>query len=172
MIQKHRALFLGGANSGKSKQAESFANTLSKTKIYVATALCQDNEMRAKIDAHQKRRGADWRTLEISYDLPPILHKADSESVLLIECITMLLSNMMLESRDINAQWERLSTAIFECPAHLVFVSNEVGHSIVPDNKMAREFVALQGEWNQKLAQLCNHVTFVAAGLPLVLKGA
>ncbi|MFO1033098.1 MAG: bifunctional adenosylcobinamide kinase/adenosylcobinamide-phosphate guanylyltransferase [Hyphomicrobiales bacterium] len=162
-------LVLGGARSGKSGLAESLCRG---ERHYIATAQAFDSEMKDRIAAHQKQRGAGWVTHEVVLDLPEALKAADGAGrVLLVDCLTLWLSNLMLAEADWLAMTEVLVAALPGLRADVVLVSNEVGLSIVPENALARRFRDAQGTLNQRVAQAADKVIFVAAGLPLTLKG-
>lgn len=164
-------LVLGGAASGKSRFAEGLCFETEKPRFYIATAQAYDDEMRAKITNHQAQRGAEWTTLEAPIDIAAALKSCPAGSVVLLDCATLWLSNMMLAQRDTTATGTTLCSAIADCPAQVIVVSNEVGHGIVPDNALARQFRNAQGRLNQSLAAQAGLVVQVIAGLPQVLKG-
>ena len=161
---------LGGARSGKSRYAESLITALPAPWAYVATAEAGDEEMAARIIAHRARRSADWRTLEAPRDLAAALAACEKMPVL-IDCLTLWLSNLMLAEADIDAEVERLETALGAIAAPVVMVANEVGSGIVPDHPLGRRFRDLQGSLNQRLAADAERVVLMVAGLPLALKG-
>ena len=165
-------LVLGGAASGKSSFAENICFETEKPRYYIATAQAFDDEMRAKISDHQAQRGAGWTTIEAPLDVAEALQSCPTGSVVLLDCATLWLSNMMLAERDVTAAGAALCAAIGACPAQVVIVSNEVGHGVVPDNALARQFRNAQGRLNQALAAQAGVVVQVIAGLPQVLKGA
>lgn len=160
---------LGGANSGKSKVAESLVTNCDLARTYIATAQAWDDEMRRKIADHKIQRGPDWTTVEAPIDLPQTLANVD-EGVILIDCATMWLTNLILADREIDSDVRALLIALDTCRVPVVLVSNEVGQGIVPDNQMARDFVKIQGRFNQQLAAQADRVLFVTAGLTQVLK--
>ena len=162
-------LVLGGTRSGKSRFAEGLGAKHKGTKHYIATAEAFDEEMKARIAAHQWRRGAGWGTREAPLDLVEVLAECGKDFVL-IDCITIWLGNLMHHGRDVAKAIADLCQALRRSDARIVLVSNEVGLGIVPDNAMARSFRDAQGIANQHLAELANEVIFVVAGLPLVLK--
>ena len=164
-------LILGGAASGKSAYAENIVRKSKKSKIYIATSQAWDDEMRQKIIDHQKQRGPNWRTIEEPVDMPSALASTTEDDIVLIDCATMWLTNIMLGDYDLDKLTNGFMNAIFNCPAPVVIVSNETGLGIVPDNKLARDFRNKQGHLNQRLAALAEVVVFVAAGLPMVMKG-
>ena len=163
-------LVLGGARSGKSRYAESVVVTSSPPWFYVATAEPLDNEMLARIREHRARRGADWRTLEAPRDLAGALASIPAGAAVLVDCLTLWLSNLMLANADIEADIARLEQALARA-APTVLVSNEVGSGIVPDNALARRFRDAQGRLNQRMATRADRVVLMVAGLPLVAKG-
>lgn len=167
-------LILGGARSGKTAHALSVTEELAagqRQKVYVATAQAFDEEMRDRIDRHKEERDASWSTLEAPDNLPAIIRDhATDDRVLLVDCLTLWLSNAMLAERDIDAERQSLVAALRDAAGPVVLVSNEVGLSIVPENKLARRFRDEAGWTNQAVAAAADKVIFVAAGLPLTLK--
>ena len=165
-------LVLGGARSGKSRHAEALAAACGLTKVYVATATAWDEEMRARIANHrQVRAGAGWRTVEEPLALRDTLaREAGPGRIVLVDCLTLWLSNLLLGGQDTDAEASGLAADLSRLGGAVIFVSNEVGWGIVPDNALARAFRDAQGRLNQAMAQVCEHVVLVAAGLPLVLK--
>jgi adenosylcobinamide kinase/adenosylcobinamide-phosphate guanylyltransferase len=164
-------LVLGGARSGKSRYAESLVTALPAPWIYVATGEARDAEMAERIAAHQARRGAGWRTLETPRDVVGAL-TAHGTTPLLVDCLTLWLSNALLAGADVDAEIGRLEAALAQAAAPLVLVANEVGLGIVPDNALGRRFRDLQGMLNQRLAARADRVVLVVAGLPLTIKGS
>jgi adenosylcobinamide kinase/adenosylcobinamide-phosphate guanylyltransferase len=164
-------LVLGGARSGKSRYAEGLVMERTPPWVYLATAEARDNEMAARISEHRHRRDDDWRTVEAPLDLPgAIAAHAGKGRAVLIDCLTLWLSNVMLAGRDLAAEQQRLVTALRNASGPVVTVSNEVGLGIVPDNALAREFRDAQGRLNMQLAAIADRVVLIAAGLPLILK--
>jgi adenosylcobinamide kinase / adenosylcobinamide-phosphate guanylyltransferase len=163
-------LVTGGAASGKSAWAEGFVRQSNLAMTYVATAQSFDDEMAAKILRHRGQRGDDWRLIEAPLDLPNALQSAP-EGIILVDCLTMWLSNHLLAKNDIAPLPGDLLATIASVPAHIVMVTNEVGQSVVPDNALARRFQTLQGRLNQKIARRADLVVAVMSGLPLALKG-
>jgi adenosylcobinamide kinase / adenosylcobinamide-phosphate guanylyltransferase len=164
-------LVLGGAASGKSAFAESIVTASGLSRIYVATAQVYDTEMADKVARHRTLRGDGWQTVEEPFDLPGVLGRVRTGHVVLIDCATLWLTNVMLGDHDIPTFEAALLAAIDTCPAPVVVVSNEVGQGIVPDNPLARRFRNAQGGLNRALAGQAGLVVAVMAGLPLVLKG-
>jgi adenosylcobinamide kinase/adenosylcobinamide-phosphate guanylyltransferase len=163
-------LVLGGARSGKSRYAEGLITALPPPWIFVATAEAGDAEMAERIARHQARRVEDWRTLEAPHDLASALEGVDSGVPILVDCLTLWLSNRMLAGADVEAETACLETVLDGRQAPVVLVSNEVGFGIVPDNALARRFRDLQGGLNQRMAARAGRVVLMVAGLPLVVK--
>lgn len=164
-------LVLGGAASGKSAFAERLVKGCGKPRIYIATAQAFDVEMTDKIAEHRRLRGPDWTTIEAPTGVAAALSKADPDCVVLIDCATLWLTNILLAEMDITTATNDLCAALIATPCPVVVVSNEVGQSIVPDNALSRKFRNAQGRLNQDIAALADTVVAVMAGLPLALKG-
>jgi adenosylcobinamide kinase/adenosylcobinamide-phosphate guanylyltransferase len=162
-------LVLGGARSGKSRFAEELLAERSGRRLYLATAQPGDAEMAARIERHREGRGTGWRTVEAPLDIAPAIAAAGEDAVLL-DCLTLWLSNLMAAARDIGQATEALCRTLGKVRAPVVLVSNEVGLGIVPDNALAREFRDQAGRLNQQVAAAADRVYFMAAGLPLILK--
>jgi adenosyl cobinamide kinase/adenosyl cobinamide phosphate guanylyltransferase len=167
-------LILGGARSGKSRYAEGLITALppvwNPPWIYVATAEPGDEEMRARIAAHRARRGPSWQTVEAPQELAEAVILAQPAPVL-VDCLTLWLSNLMLIDADIEAETVRLERALEAATAPVVLVSNEVGSGIVPEHPLGRSFRDLQGALNQRIAARAERVVLMVAGLPLAVKG-
>jgi adenosylcobinamide kinase/adenosylcobinamide-phosphate guanylyltransferase len=168
-------LVLGGARSGKSRYGESLILGLAPAWPgpygYIATAEAGDAEMAERIKTHRARRGAIWRTKEAPRDLAPALTAWRAMPVL-VDCMTLWLSNLMLAEADIEAATQSIEAVLSAAEAPVVLIANEVGSGIVPDNALGRRFRDLQGILNQRLAAAADRVVLVVAGLPLVVKGA
>ena len=163
---------LGGARSGKSAFAERLAAATGLERVYIATGQAFDAEMAARIDAHRRSRGDGWRTVEAPHDLAQAIRaEARSDRVLLVDCLTLWLSNVLLADGDIAAAIDNLCSMLARADGTVILVSNEVGLSIVPENALARAFRDHSGRMNQSIAALADEAWFVAAGLPLKLKG-
>ncbi len=166
-------LVIGGARSGKSRYAESLIAALPPIWrppwAYVATAEAGDEEMAARIKVHRDRRGQSWRTIEAPRALPVALAACQTMPVL-VDCLTLWLSNLMLAVADIEEEIHRLERALAARKAPVVLVANEVGFGIVPDNPLGRKFRDLQGVLNQCVAARADRVVLMVAGLPLVIK--
>ena len=167
-------LVLGGARSGKSRFAEKWACETGLKRVYVATAQAFDDEMSERIAKHRADRGgAGWNTIEEPIGLPAIIaREARPGTVLLVDCLTLWLSNLMLGGRDVTAMQSALLSVLRNAKGPVVLVSNEVGMGLVPETPLGRNFRDAQGRLNQAVAALVPHVVFVAAGLPLTLKQA
>jgi len=166
------ALVLGGARSGKSRFAETLAMSAGGKAIYLATAEQRDAEMAARIAAHRARRGAAWTTVEEPVELVNrLLELSDGAAPVLVDCLTLWLANLLEGRRDIGFEIERLLAVLPQMKAPVVLVANEVGLGIVPDNALARSFRDQAGRLNQAVAASADRVVFMAAGLPLALKG-
>jgi adenosylcobinamide kinase/adenosylcobinamide-phosphate guanylyltransferase len=163
-------LVLGGARSGKSRYAEHVLTTLPPPWTFVATAEAGDTEMAERIALHRTRRGKDWQTVEAPHDLAAAVAAQAADAPVLVDCLTLWLSNRMLAGADIEAETAHLETALAGRQAPVVLVSNEVGFGIVPDNALARRFRDLQGRLNQRMAARANRVVLMVAGLPLTVK--
>ena len=165
-------LVVGGARSGKSRLAERLAAGTGLRRHYIATAAAWDDEMRARIGEHQVGRGADWVTHEAPREVGRVLSALTAQDVVLLDCATLWLTNVMLAGASVAAESHLLLAALARCPAPVVVVSNEVGWGIVPENALARAFRDHQGRLNQQLATQSGLVLGVMAGLPMILKGA
>ncbi|MBP1874813.1 adenosylcobinamide kinase/adenosylcobinamide-phosphate guanylyltransferase [Ensifer adhaerens] len=165
-------LVLGGARSGKSGFSERLVEASGLSMHYVATGRAWDDEMRERIDHHKERRGEGWTTHEEPLDLVSLLTRIDDEKrVVLVDCLTLWVTNLMMEGRDMAAEFAALAAFLPEARARLILVSNEVGLGIVPENRMARDFRDHAGRLHQIVAEKSAEVYFVAAGLPLKMKG-
>lgn len=139
---------------------------------YVATGRAWDDEMRDRISHHQARRGGEWITHEAPVNIVSTLRDIDGpDHVVLIDCLTLWVTNLMMEEADMDAAFADLEVQIVKSSAKLIFVSNEVGLGIVPENRMAREFRDHAGRLHQRVAAIAGEVYFIAAGLPLKMKG-
>jgi adenosylcobinamide kinase/adenosylcobinamide-phosphate guanylyltransferase len=164
-------LVLGGARSGKSALAERLLQD-HPARSYLATATAGDDEMAARIEHHREMRGNAWRTIEEPLAIVERLaEEAAQQRAVLVDCLTLWLSNLFMDTRDIAQEMERLAAFLRELPREIVLVSNEIGLGLVPETKLGRDFRDAQGRLNQAVAAAVPTVIFVAAGLPLYLKG-
>lgn len=160
-------LVLGGARSGKSRQAEALIEAHPPPWRYIATAQAWDEEMRARIALHRARRPAGWQTIDAPLDVAAALA---SPQPALLDCLTLWLTNLMLGEHDIAAATDALLAALDARAAPTVLVGNEVGLGIVPDNALARRFRDEAGRLHQRLAARADAVLFMVAGLPMRVK--
>jgi len=166
-------LVLGGARSGKSSYAQKLAETSGLRPVMIATAEAHDDEMAHRIECHKRERGPAWGLVEAPLALTDTLKRhAAPTTILLVDCATLWLSNLFLHDRDSAVMTRELTALIPQLAGPVLFVSNEVGQGIVPDNALARRFRDAQGRLNQALAQACDGVVLIGAGLPLQLKPA
>jgi len=163
-------LVLGGARSGKSRHAEQLIEAHPAPWTYIATAQAWDDEMRERISLHRARRPQGWTTVDAPIALPDAIRNADSGQAILVDCLTLWLTNVMLSEADVVAAREDLLAACRAVASPLVLVSSEVGFGIVPDNALARRFRDELGTLNQALAREAAHVVLTVAGLPLKVK--
>lgn len=179
MSIKH--LVLGGARSGKSTFAENLAlEALSKLKprkqhhsnqsiIYIATATAGDDEMSDRIKQHRHRRDEQWQTIEEPLDLAKTLNECPADSIILVDCLTLWLSNC-LHRKCWDSQKKQLLETLPQLPSTVILVSNEVGSGIIPMGELSRQFVDESGWLHQHLAEHCSDVSLIVAGLPMALK--
>jgi len=166
-------LVLGGARSGKTAFAESLALRSGHRPAYLATAQTLDAEMKARVASHQTGRGDKFTTIEEPLALSATLRRiASAHEVVLVDCLTLWITNLLLANADVAGAVSELGATLTEIgDTRIILVSNEVGLGIVPDNAMARTFRDLAGSTHQRLAQICDNVYFIVAGLPMTLKG-
>ncbi len=181
-----RTLVFGGARSGKSAYAERLAIASGKEVVYIATARAGDGEMASRIQQHQRQRPAEWLTVEEPLALADaVLRHCAPGRLVLVDCLTLWLSNLMFSGATdypdvgeialpplFHQQRQQLLQALESVEGDLLLVSNEVGMGIVPYGAISRSFTDESGRLNQAVAAACDRVAFVAAGLPLMLKGA
>ncbi len=173
---------IGGARSGKSSFALKEASTILGKKAYIATAEALDSEMKVRIERHKKDRGNNWDTYEEPLKIAEIFREIkDKYNVIVIDCLTLWLSNLVSRNSDIIYEIEKFINALRITPAYrtgrhyalrIYIVSNEVGMGIVPDNEMAREFRDVTGVLNQKIAEIADEVYIVTAGIPVKIKSS
>ncbi|MBB3951738.1 bifunctional adenosylcobinamide kinase/adenosylcobinamide-phosphate guanylyltransferase [Aureimonas jatrophae] len=168
------ALVLGGARSGKSRFAEGLVRGTGREPVYLATGQAFDREMERRIAEHQARRPAPWRTVDAPLELgAAIRREAGAGTAVLVDCLTLWVTNLLFAERDMEAEREALLATLRDLSpkSSVVLVSNEVGLSIVPDNALARRFRDEAGLLHQSVAALAHEVHLVVAGLPLRIKG-
>lgn len=167
-----KTLILGGARSGKSRHAQQLAEQAGLPVIYVATATAGDEEMRRRIEQHQRERPEHWTLVEEPCELVAVLERYQHEPCcLLIDCLTLWLTNELgRDAASVEQRVDELVASVASCNAELLLVSNETGLGVVPLGEISRQFVDESGRLHQKLAQVCERVVMTIAGLPQVLK--
>jgi adenosylcobinamide kinase/adenosylcobinamide-phosphate guanylyltransferase len=168
-------LVIGGCRSGKSGFALNTAEKIAADgRIFIATGLQLDKEMKERVLLHQTERGPDWMTIDAPVQLPAAIIKyAETGRVLLVDCITMWLSNLILDQEiapNIGEYIEDIKASLKRAACPVILVTNEVGTGIVPENRLAREYRDLVGSVNQQLAELADQVVMVVAGIPVWIK--
>lgn len=163
-------LITGGARSGKSDLAERMALRFTGRAIYIATAEARDAEMAARIADHRARRGPAWSDIHAPRDLAAALRDSDGGDPRLVDCLTLWLSNLMLDGSDWRAAGEELAGMLAAQSAPVILVTNEVGAGIVPENRLAREFRDAAGWLNQAVAEAADSVWLCVAGCPVKVK--
>lgn len=169
-----KELILGGVRSGKSRLAEQHAHTSECEVFYIATATADDAEMQQRIAHHRQQRPSTWPLIEEPLKLATTLQQyAARDRCLLVDCLTLWLTNLLLADDDALLAQEReaLLEHLPALPGHIILVSNETGMGIVPQGELARRFGDEAGRLHQDLAQICDRVILTVAGLPQVLKG-
>lgn len=169
-----RSLILGGARSGKSRLAERLAMQSGPDVVYVATAQAGDAEMATRIATHRARRPQAWRVCEEPVALAATLRReAAPDRCLLVDCLTLWLTNLLCQPDPDLLAYQRadLLETLPALPGQLILVSNEVGMGVVPLGELSRRFVDEAGWLHQAIAEVCDRVVFIAAGLPLLMKG-
>ncbi len=161
-------LVLGGCRSGKSSFALSLARGYSK-KIYLATCDPLDKEMKDRINRHREERGEEWQLVEETIEISSVFD-SHKEGVLLVDCVTLWITNLLMEELDPLEKTDSLLESLHRFQGTALFVSNEVGYGIVPENSLARKFRDVSGLVNQKIAEFAHEVVLVTAGIPLYLK--
>jgi len=166
----HLSLILGGARSGKSHHAESLIEALPAPWTYIATAQAYDDEMRERIAEHRMRRPPGWLTVDAPLDLAEAIAQQPAGQPILVDCLTLWLTNLILAERDTAVAGAALISACEQASGPIVLVSNEVGLGIVPENALARRFRDEAGRLHQALAARAGRVVFMVAGLPMRVK--
>jgi adenosylcobinamide kinase/adenosylcobinamide-phosphate guanylyltransferase len=166
-------LVLGGARSGKSSFAQARAEERGLNPVFVATAEARDQEMAERIARHAEARGPRWRLVEAPHELGAAMAAAAApDTILLVDCLTLWLTNVMLRGDDVAAATDTLVDGLARLAGPVILVSNEVGSGIVPESALGRRFRDAQGRLNQAMARACDGVVLVVAGLPMPLKPA
>lgn len=165
-------LILGGARSGKSRQAEQLAQASGHEVIYVATAQAYDAEMQTRIERHRSERPAHWLTLEEPLQLAAtILQHQAPDRCLLIDCLTLWVTNQLLADADMEAERQALCAALANARGDIILVSNETGMGVVPMGELSRRFSDEAGWLNQSIAAQADQVVLMVAGIPMRVKG-
>ena len=172
----HKLTFVtGGCRSGKSRFALDYANRHFHKKLYLATCEALDEEMAKRIENHKKKRGMDWQTVEEPIEIAEAIKQhGDRVEVILLDCITLWLSNLLMRQKsdhEVLNETGRLIDTVKQGQASFIFVSNEVGMGIVPIDPLGRRFRDLSGMANQKIAEVVDRVVFMVSGIPMFLKG-
>lgn len=168
------SLILGGARSGKSRYAEQLAKRSALPVLYLATATALDEEMVARISHHQQQRPSEWQLCECPLLLAETLAQESKKAqCILVDCLTLWLNNQLFEDpdQDFTLLFDQLLESLQGSTADIILVANEVGLGIIPLGEVSRKFVDEAGRLNQQLASIADEVLFIAAGLPLHLKG-
>lgn len=172
-MAKQILLITGGVRSGKSKYAEQRAGQSGERRLFLATAEAKDEEMAQRIAEHRKRRGDQWLTIEEPLELTEtLLDQRGKTDCVLVDCLTLWISNLLIRSNEAYAK-EKVEQLLKILPCldfHLVFVTNEVGWGIVPDNPLARKFRDVLGWTNQRIAQAADEIVLMVAGVPIIIK--
>ncbi|UDL89890.1 bifunctional adenosylcobinamide kinase/adenosylcobinamide-phosphate guanylyltransferase [Mesorhizobium sp. PAMC28654] len=161
---------IGGSRSGKSGHAETLVTAHPAPWSYIATAQAYDDEMRERIALHRSRRGEGWMTIDAPLDLAGAIEALPDGQPVLVDCLTLWLTNHMLAEHDVEAECRRLADVLSRPRGPWFVVSNEVGQGIVPDNALARRFRDAAGRLNQQVAAVAETVLLMVAGLPLKVK--
>ena len=164
----------GGSRSGKSVYAEERAKMLAEDKqlglVYIATAEAFDAEMQARIEEHQTRRGDEWVNLHAPLNLAEAVQNSDGQGVCLVDCLTIWLNNLMFAEKDIQTETDALIAVVKQRSDPIIFVTNEVGSGIIPENALARRFRDEAGRLNQKFAAQVDEVYVSISGIAMRLK--
>lgn len=173
---KESIIIVGGCRSGKSRHALDLAEQIpGDRRVFIATCVPSDDEMRQRVARHQQERGQRWSTIEVPVHLPEaIVDYSPRGSVILVDCLTLWISNLLLETDDLEKIIEHVTQLTYslekaQCP--VIIVSNEVGTGIVPENTLARLFRDAMGFANQQVAACSNRVIWMVAGIPVTIKG-
>jgi adenosylcobinamide kinase / adenosylcobinamide-phosphate guanylyltransferase len=171
-VSPTRVLIGGGVRSGKSRFALARGAQLAERRVFLATAEAHDAEMEQRVSAHRIERGAEWLTREVPLEVAAELRSATPDSVVVVDCLTLWLSNLLHAEADVAARFDELAASLADSAAHCVLVTNEVGMGIVPDNGLARRFRDEAGRLHARLAESCDEVYFAALGCMLRLAPA
>lgn len=167
-----RSLILGGVKSGKSGHAQNLAMQSDRPVTLIATAEAGDAEMQTRIERHRRERPAHWQLIEEPLRLGQAIRRIDEQHCILVDCLTLWLSNLLMQDNEqlLQTELQDLHQAVSACPARLIMVSNETSLGIVPMGELSRRYCDEAGLLHQSMAQLCDHVVLMIAGLPQSLK--
>ncbi len=173
---KETVFVIGGCRSGKSRQAlETAAQMSTANRVFIATCIPADDEMRLRVERHRQQRGGQWRTVEAPVGLAEaIVEHAPGAGVLVVDCLTLWVSNLLLEKageEEVAQRCRQVVDAVTGAACPVVLVSNEVGGGIVPENRLARQFRDQVGSVNQAVAACADRVIWMVAGIPVFIKG-
>jgi adenosylcobinamide kinase / adenosylcobinamide-phosphate guanylyltransferase len=172
---KKITLVIGGCKSGKSRHALHLAEKGGSRKIFIATCVPFDEELKERIARHREERDGTWKTVDVPIELPEAIRAHDKENaVLLVDCLTLWINNLLLASEDrrhIDENVTKLMAALSVARCPVILVANEVGAGIVPENRLARLFRDAAGVANQRISALADEVIFMVAGIPMTIKG-
>lgn len=164
-------LILGGARSGKSRHAETLAKNSGKEVVYLATAQAFDEEMKARIQQHINDRPSSWPTIECPLDLPQVIEQQGKEGrILLVDCLTLWLNNLMMAERDLEQATTELIQSLESVKAEVLLVSNEITMGVVPMGELSRNYVDALGRLHQQIAAKASKVTLMVAGIAMPVK--
>lgn len=166
-------LVMGGCRSGKSRHALQLAEKICDVhRVFIATCVPYDEEMKDRVRRHQAERNSSWITVDAPVELAEAIHTySQSACVILVDCLTLWMSNLLMETPNLDRRIEELTEAINKAGCPVILVSNEVGTGIVPENALARQFRDAVGFANQKIAACAHEVIWVVAGIPMKIKG-
>ena len=170
---KENIFVLGGCRSGKSRHALELAEKISDmNRVFIATCVPYDEEMKDRVKRHQQDRGLTWKTVDAPVELADaILENSQSAHIILADCLTLWMSNLLMESENVEKRIEELTSALNKAECPVILVSNEVGTGIVPNNALARQYRDYAGLANQKVAACVDKVIWMVAGIPVLVKG-
>jgi adenosylcobinamide kinase / adenosylcobinamide-phosphate guanylyltransferase len=172
---KKITLVIGGCKSGKSRLALRLAEKLSARRIFIATCVPFDEELKERVARHKEERDGTWTTVDVPIHLPEAISGHDGKkTVLLVDCLTLWINNLLMASEDqryIDDAVDKLIEALSAARCPVIMVANEVGAGIVPENRLARLFRDAAGVANQRIAALADEVIYLVAGIPMTIKG-
>jgi len=176
MNEEQKILVIGGCRSGKSAHALRLSERIGNRRLFVATCVPEDDEMKARVNKHREDRDDSWKTLEVPVDIAEAIRQyGSSADVMLVDCLTLWLNNVLMQTQDVTLIQNRindLAASIQKANCSLVLVSNDVGSGIVPENPMARLYRDLAGWTHQAVAEACSKVIWTVAGIPVTIKPA